>query len=52
MFCSSTGMLSSGVLPPESRFMMMKTGKASKPNWGIDRTSVASMIPSAVTENR
>ena len=31
---------------------MMNTGKASRPNCGIERTIVASMMPSAVTEKR
>ena len=51
-FWRTTGMLSSGVWPPDSRFITMNTGKASRPNCGMERTRVASMMPSAVTENR
>ncbi len=30
----------------------MNTGKASSPNCGMERTTVASITPSEVTENR
>ena len=36
----------------KNRLMAMKVGNASSPNCGIERTSVASMTPRAVTENR
>ncbi|MCY1450686.1 hypothetical protein D9M71_675120 [compost metagenome] len=45
-------MLSSGVLPPDSKSMGMITGIASKPNCGVERARVARKIPSAVLANR
>ena len=51
-FCSQTGMLSSGVVPPESISIGMITGIASRPNCGIERASVARKIPMAVQANR
>jgi hypothetical protein len=50
--CKNCGMLSSGVLPPESRFMTMNTGKASSANWGMERARVARKMLSEVTANR
>ena len=50
--CSHSGMLSSGVLPPDNRSIGMTTGIASKPNCGVERASVARNIPSAVLANR
>ena len=35
--CSQCGMLSSGVLPPDSSSIGMITGIASKPNCGVER---------------
>ena len=35
--CSQSGMLSSGVDDPESRFMVTITGITSRPNCGIER---------------
>ena len=49
--CSQVGMLSSGVLPPDSSSIGMITGMLSKPNCGIERASVARKIPSAVLAN-
>jgi hypothetical protein len=50
--CNSFGMLSKGVRPPDRRFIVMNTGRARSPNWGMERARVAKKIPSAVTENR
>ena len=50
--CKSCGMLSSGVLPPESKFMMMNTGKASSANWGMERARVARKMLSEAIANR
>ncbi|MNN96495.1 hypothetical protein D3C81_2154950 [compost metagenome] len=50
--CSHCGMLSNGVLPPDSSNIGMITGIASKPNCGVERASVARKIPNAVLANR
>ncbi|MNV81107.1 hypothetical protein D3C71_1747510 [compost metagenome] len=50
--CSHCGMLSSGVLPPESNSIGMITGIASRPNCGVERARVARKMPSAVLANR
>ena len=50
--CSQVGMLSSGVVPPESSSIGIITGMLSRPNCGIERARVARKIPSAVLANR
>ena len=52
IFCKVTGMLSSGVAPPESSSRTKKTDIASGANCGIELASVARKIPSDVTANR
>ena len=49
---SQGGMLSSGVLLPESMFMGRKTSMYSSPSCGIDRATVPRKIPIAVAKNR
>ena len=49
---STSGMASSGVTPPDSMFMTTKNGIASRPNCGIDRATVASVMPKLVMANR
>lgn len=41
-----------GRLSPESKFIGKITRMNSKPNWGMDRASVARKMPMAVEENR
>ncbi len=50
--CSHIGMFSNGVAEPESMYMTTNTGTASRPNCGMDDATVASRMPSAVSENR
>ena len=45
-------MLSRGEVAPESMFRIRKTGIAISANCGIDRTMVASRMPSEVVANR
>ena len=49
---SSGGMLSSGVLVPDSRFSGTATRMYSRPNWGMVRAIVARKIPIAVAKKR
>ena len=50
--CSQVGMLSSGVLPPESRFSGSITSMNSSPSCGIERATVPRKRPTAVAKNR
>jgi hypothetical protein len=45
-------MLSSGELPPESKFMMINSGKASSANWDMERDRVARKMLSEAIANR
>ena len=45
-------MLSRGEVAPESMLRIRKIGIAISANWGIDRTRVASRMPSDVVANR
>jgi hypothetical protein len=45
------GMLSSGVLLPESMFIGIATSMYSNPSWGIERATVPRKIPIAVAKN-
>ena len=44
-YCSQTGMLSIGVLLPESNCVTISTGMASRPNWPIVVASVSGRPP-------
>ena len=46
------GMLSSGVLLPESMFIGMATSIYSNPSCGMDRAIVARKMPTAVAKKR
>ena len=48
-YCSHTGMLSIGVLLPDSNCVTIRTGIAKRPNWPIVVASVPSSMPSAAT---
>ena len=50
-YCSQTGMLSIGVVPPESSIMTNSTGIASRPNCPIVAATVPRRMPSAATVN-
>ena len=50
--CKNCGMLSKGVLPPESKFMMLNRGKARSANWGMERARVARKMLSEAMANR
>ena len=52
ILCTGTGMLSNGVLLPESRFMTMNSGIACSANCGMERARVARKIPSEVAAKR
>ena len=45
-------MLSSGVLPPDSRFIGTATSMNSRPSCGIERATVPRKMPIAVAKNR
>ena len=49
---SQGGMLSSGVLLPESKFIGRNTSMNSNPSCGIDRATVPRKIPIDVAKNR
>src|SRR2546427_5406541 len=52
MFCTSSGMLSRGVMAPDSSCSGSSTSTSSMPNCGMLRASVARKIPSDVVANR
>ena len=52
IFCRASGILSSGVAPPESSSNTRKTDMASGANCGIEVASVAKKIPNEVTANK
>ena len=51
MYCSHTGMLSSGVVAPESSIITSRTGIDSRPNWAMVAATVPSAMPSDATVN-
>jgi hypothetical protein len=52
MTCANhTGMLSSGVVLPESSIITNNTGIESRPNWAIVEAIVPRAMPSAATVN-
>ena len=52
MVCRVSGMLSTGVLPPDNIRSGNTTKINNKPNCGIDRVKVARKMPRAVAKNR
>ena len=50
-YCNHTGMLSSGVVLPESSIITNKTGIDSRPNWPMVDATVPRAMPSAATVN-
>jgi hypothetical protein len=50
--CKTCGMLSRDVLPPESKCIMMHTGKARSAHWGMERARVVSKRLSEAMANR
>ena len=52
MFWTSTGMLSRGVMPPESMVSGNRVMSINNPNCGIERASVPRKIPIDVVANR
>ncbi|MCY1365400.1 hypothetical protein D9M69_522440 [compost metagenome] len=52
MSCTNCGMLSRGVVPPDSICRGSSTSTSSMPNWGMLRASVAMKMPMEVVANR
>ena len=50
--CTSSGMLSRGVTPPESSSSGMISRMISRPSWGIERATVPRKMPSEAAANR
>src|SRR5690554_5579598 len=50
--CNHTGILSSGVVPPESNNIGITTGMANKPNCGIEHAKVVKNTASEVLANK
>ena len=51
MYFNQTGMLSRGVVLPESSIITSNTGIDNRPNWAIVEAMVPRAIPSAATVN-
>ena len=51
-YCIQTGMLSMGVVLPESSIITSNTGIDSRPNWAIVAATVPRAMPSAATVTR
>ena len=49
---SQMGMLSSGVLLPDSRFIGRTISIMSSPSWGMERAMVPRKMPIAVAKNK
>lgn len=52
MFCTSSGMLSRGVVPPERMFSGSSTRMVNSPSCGIERATVPRNMPMEVVANR
>ena len=50
-YCKNSGMLSIGVIAPESNIITSITGTDSRPNWPIVAAMVPRRMPSAATVN-
>lgn len=50
--CSHTGILSSGVVPPDNNNIGISTGMVNKPNCGIERAKVVKNTASEVLANK